>query len=127
MGTSTYEIDKLSKISWRWPIGDCLNLGGVNFNPFGRNHISQKHKLVSAKGAFLEVGKKQSITKGRQNLFHIVDMFMQRFSINKDVIKVNNHELANEGAQDVIHKTHKSGRIIGKAKGHLIGIKPMIL
>ena len=69
---------KTSEVSWRWPIGDCLNLEGVNFNPFGRNHIAQKHKLVGAIGAFLEVGKERGITKGQQNLLHMVGVRILR-------------------------------------------------
>src|SRR5215203_2538975 len=48
----------------------------------------------------------------------MLNMVLEIFAIDEDIIKVNNHALANERSQNVIHKTHEGGRSIGKTKRH---------
>ena len=45
-------------------------------------------------------------------------MVLHGLAIYKYVIEIDNNEFANQRSQDVIHKTHKSGRSIGQTKWH---------
>jgi hypothetical protein len=63
-------------------------------------------------GAFLEVGIELMLAQKAQNLLQVVTMVLGGFTIDEDIIQVNQDKLVEVWAEDCIHSSLESGRCI---------------
>ena len=80
--------------------------------------ITKKNQLIFCESAFWKISEKHLLVEDGQHLFHMNCMVLHGLAMYKYVIEIDNNEFANQRSQDVIHKTHKSGRSIGQTKWH---------
>lgn len=67
---------------------------------------------------FLEIKEKFMVTKSIENLPEMSEVITRGLAKNEDVIKINNHKLADERFQYFFHKVHKSDEGIAQTERH---------
>jgi hypothetical protein len=68
-------------------------------------------------GAFLEIGIELMLSQKVQNLLQVFTMLLRGFTIDEDIIQVNQDKLVEVWAEDCIHSSLESGWCIGETEG----------
>lgn len=94
------------------PVSYRLNLSRVSRHPCRRDNEPQKNYAIGEKGTFLDISIQVSLAKGRANLFEVVTVLLLSFTIDEDIIKVDNEKFTHERPKSLCHYPHEGTRRI---------------